>query len=231
MADPTRLTELIFKIQELVKKEIPKDLTGKVGGEDPAVYALISQVYSNAVADTVESAVNLIRRYAKRIEAGRPFTVYLSGRIDGLSFEEASAQRLRVTKMLEKRGIAVRDPMRGKSFLRNLKEIRCDIPEVSEKFSMREITSRDLHDMRMSDAVLTLTGSDLSWGTQGEFWYMTFMEDKPTCVLCKQGPNGERVPSGWRDHYATKVVYSEDEAVEVLVLWAEHWDPVEVRAR
>lgn len=220
MADPTRFADLIFKIQELAKKEPPEPCAGEV-----------KVAYQRGLADAVDSAVNLIRRYAKRIEAGRPFTVYLSGRIDGLSFEEASAQRIRVTKLLEKRGIAVRDPMRGKSFLRNLKEIHTGAPEVSEKFSMQEITSRDIHDMRMSDAVLTLTGSDLSWGTQGEFWYMTFMEDKPTCVLCKLGPDGKPTHSGWRDHYATKVVYSEEEAVEVLTLWAEHWDPAEVRSR
>jgi len=181
--------------------------------------------------DALDWGVGQIVKAVKKAEkegdrGGRPFTVYLSGRIDGLTFEQASAQRNRVTAELEARGIAVRDPMRGKEHLAGMSRITAEnMAKIKERtYTVNEITTRDIHDLRMSDAILVLTGDVLSWGTQGEFWYMVWMTDKPKCVLCEKGLHKESL---WLKNYATRIAESEEEAIETIEVWANDWDPPE----
>jgi len=171
-------------------------------------------------------AVTQLKRAARKSTSdSRPFTVYLSGSIDGLDYAEATESRNRVTKMLEAEGIAVRDPMRGKENLKDCKRINsAEMMRLqSRTYTSQEITARDLHDLEMSDAILVLTGDKLSWGTQGEFWWCAWLGHKPRCVLCETPKYRDSL---WLKHYATRIVKSEEEAVETLAIWANHWDPV-----
>lgn len=144
------------------------------------------------------------------------FEVYLAGRISGLSFEEATKSRKHIAKELNKSRINCRNPMRGKSVLKN--EVVIDEKVVLKEWSVQEVILRDLHDIDRSNVVLVLTGEDPSWGTCGEFWYATWVAKKPTLVI------SSKHKGGWLDYYATKIVPTVEEAISVLVNWRDYWD-------
>jgi hypothetical protein len=150
----------------------------------------------------------------------KPYEVYLAGRIAGLSYEEAMEFRRSITEKLCKQGICCRTPLRGKKFLSSTEHIYTENIEV--RMSIQEIIQRDLHDINSCNSLLVITGDDPSWGTGGEFWYATWIAKKPTLVIAKNHP------SGWLKHFATRVVDSEDKAMEVLLDWKKYWDGVGV---
>jgi len=143
------------------------------------------------------------------------FEVYLAGRIDGLSYEEAMRERERVTRILIEHDIMCRNPLRGRKCLQGVDKV-----DNSYEMSIQEIIQRDLHDIDKANAVLVITGDAPSYGTMGEFWYATWIAKKPTLVVSPKN-NGKK---NWVGYYATKIVSSMDEAIEVLKDWALYWD-------
>lgn len=143
------------------------------------------------------------------------FEVYLAGRIANLSYEDAVADRDRLVKKLNDVGIKCRTPMRGKQHLKGEAKITS---EALGKLSIQEVIQRDLNDLREVDAVVILTGDDPSWGTAGEFYYCTWITNKPTLVVKKN------YVGGWMEYYATKMVRDLDEAVDVLKRWKKYWN-------
>lgn len=142
------------------------------------------------------------------------YEVYLAGRIANSSYEEAVATRDILTKKLLFVGIKCRTPMRGKRHMEGASKITI---EACGGMSIQEIIQRDLSDLREVDAIVILTGDDPSWGTAGEFYYCTWIANKPTLVIAKNNVGG------WLEHYATRIVPDIDEAVEVLEHWKTYW--------
>jgi len=150
------------------------------------------------------------------------FTVYLAGRIDGLTLEEANAQRQDIAEKLGRFGVLCRNPLRGKAKILNSVG-KINATEVKNcGLTIQEIIRRDLNDVEQSNVVLILTGDQPSWGTSAEFWYSTFVVHKPTLVVSKNNYN--IVGNNWLTYYATKIVQDVDSAVEVLKLWSIYWD-------
>jgi|GEM_PF-2910729 len=143
------------------------------------------------------------------------FEVYLAGRIANLSYEEAVRYRDELTLKLNKAGIKCRTPVRGKQHLQDSNNITS---EALGDLSIQEVIHRDLNDLREVDAVIILTGDSPSWGTAGEFYYSTWIANKPTLVIKRN------YVGGWIEHLATKVVPDFDSAVEVLKRWKKYWN-------
>jgi len=145
------------------------------------------------------------------------YEVYLAGRIANLSYDEAMSSRNEMVERLNEVGIFCRTPLRGKQHLRDGSKINGQMLETCG-LSIQEVIQRDLSDLREVDAVVILTGDDPSWGTAGEFYYATWIANKPTLVIA------ENYVGGWMEYYATQKVKSFDEAVEVLKRWKEFWN-------
>jgi hypothetical protein len=146
------------------------------------------------------------------------YEVYLAGSIQGLSYEESQKERKELSDKLSRINIACRNPLRGKKdIVGNIKHIS----DVSyyDKCSMRELVQRDLQDIEQCSAVVVLTGDKASWGSAMEFAYACFIAEKPTLVICK-----DKNISGWLKYYATKIVSSIEEAVDVLEDWSYYWN-------
>lgn len=95
--------------------------------------------------------------------------VYLSGRIDDLTKEEASAPRRRATRILTAAGHTVLDPMRGETdHIRN-QTVITDERRRRHGLSDAAIVARDIKDLEACDAVLNVTASHPSHGTDAEW--------------------------------------------------------------
>ena len=108
--------------------------------------------------------------------------VYLSGRIDGLHYDEAVAKRSEATKLLVAAGWDVLDPMRGKTDLTG-----GVITDGSTNRSDAEIVLRDIDDMRRCDVMLVLTGDTPSYGTEMEWGYVGIALRKPIVAVDEAG--------------------------------------------
>jgi hypothetical protein len=150
-----------------------------------------------------------------KIISKNPYTVYLAGKMDTLTYDEIMEQRERIKDKLKKYNIQVRNPLRGKEGLKNVGKIESG--KIYAQFSINEIVQRDLRDVELSNAVLVMTGDTPSWGTVGEFYYATWVTKTPTLVICKR-------PSLWVEKFATKVVPDEEIAIKTLYNWSLHWD-------
>ena len=147
----------------------------------------------------------------------KDYEVYLAGRIANLTYEEAIEVRSEIIQKLRDSGIKCRTPMRGKQHLKNGSKI--DGKMLNETgLSIQEVIQRDLSDLREVDAIVILTGDDPSWGTAGEFYYCTWIANKPTLVIAKN------YIGGWMEYYATKRVPDIDSAIEVLKRWKTYWN-------
>lgn len=147
----------------------------------------------------------------------KEFEVYLAGRIANLGYDEAIAIREEIIDKLGEAGIKCRTPMRGKQHLKDGSKINGDMLKNCG-LSIQEIIQRDLSDLREVDAIVVLTGDCPSWGTAGEFYYCTWIANKPTLVIA------ENYVGGWMEYYATKMVPNIDEAIEVLKRWKKYWN-------
>jgi len=114
----------------------------------------------------------------------KKFEVYLAGRIANLSYDEAVEVRDKIVEKLNKIGITCRSPMRGKQHLKNGSKINGQMLKNCG-LSVQEVIQRDLSDLHEVDAIIILTGDDPSWGTAGEFYYCTWIVNKPTLVVAK----------------------------------------------
>ena len=145
------------------------------------------------------------------------FEIYLAGRIANLTYDEAMLFRDEMIKKLGVAGIKCRTPLRGKQHLKDGSKINGQMLEKCG-LSIQEIIQRDLSDLREVDALVVLTGDDPSWGTAGEFYYCTWIVNKPTIVVAKN------YVGGWMEYYATQIVPDFDQAVEVLKRWKKYWN-------
>lgn len=158
-------------------------------------------------------------RIIKLDENGEPeYSVYLAGKIAGLTYEAAMEIREEITEKLSANGIKCRTPLRGSSFFDSKHLMDGDY--LKHGLSMQECIGRDLNDINYTDATVILTGADASWGTSGEFYYATWIAKKPTLVI------SDSKISGWLEYFATRIVHNVDEAVEVLKHWKRYWNGV-----
>ncbi len=144
------------------------------------------------------------------------YEVYLAGRVANLSYEEAVDSREEFINKLSKLDIKCRTPMRGKQHLSNSNSITID--SFKNGLSVQEVIQRDLSDLDEVDAMVLITGDCPSWGSAGEFYYCTWIVNKPTLVIATKHMGI------WMEHYATRVVSTCDEAVKVLDNWKKYWN-------
>jgi len=137
-------------------------------------------------------------------------TVYLSGRINGLTYEQAREFRYKAILLLSNVGIQCLDPMRGKKILEGT-TITDTMSSLSErKIEMQEIIARDLDDIDRSDAIIVQTGDEPSWGTGMEAGY-ALAKRKPIFVISQKE---ERC--GWLHFNAVKVYPTIEQLVEYI---------------
>jgi len=144
------------------------------------------------------------------------YEVYLAGRIANLSYEEAVSSRDEFIHKLSKIDIKCRTPMRGKQHLSKSNNLTAEA--FKNGLSVQEVIQRDLSDLDEIDAMILITGDSPSWGSAGEFYYCTWIVKKPTLVIA------ENYVGGWMEHYATRIVPTCDDAVEVLKHWKKYWN-------
>jgi len=150
------------------------------------------------------------------------FEVYLAGKIDGLTLDEANKERQIIAEKLIAYGIKCRNPLRGRSKIFNGNDL-VNATSVKEfNITIQEIIQRDLNDINLCNVVLILTGDEPSWGTTAEFWYATFVIHKPTLVISKN--NYDIEGSNWIKYFATKIVPNIDSAIITLKEWKLYWD-------
>jgi nucleoside 2-deoxyribosyltransferase len=150
------------------------------------------------------------------------FEVYLAGKIDGLTLEEANQQRQEIAEKLNSFGIRCRNPLRGRSKIFNSSDTISSTSVKENNISIQEIIRRDLNDIDRCNVILVLTGDCPSFGTTGEFWYATWAAKKPTIVISKNNHN--IVGNNWLTYYATKIVPDINSAIEVIKEWKLYWD-------
>jgi len=112
--------------------------------------------------------------------------VYLAGPIDGLNYERCVAWREYAIEELAKSEITGLSPMRAKEFLKHHPKL---VDGVSDHILASDagLTSRDMWDVRRSDAILfNLLGAEkISIGTMIEYgWASAF--DKPVITIIEK---------------------------------------------
>lgn len=98
-----------------------------------------------------------------------PGKVYLSGRIYGLTYAQATGWRDAVASALWHSGIEVYDPMRGKEELAAVEEMPHELDNPT--FSKPAMFTRDLLDITRSDIVLVYNIPPVGRGTMFEMGY------------------------------------------------------------
>lgn len=144
-------------------------------------------------------------------------TVYLSGRIGGLTYEEASKARNHAAALLLRTGWDILDPMRGYEILSTLKVIE----EGSQVKSMLGVTDaailqRDKDDVRRADVLLIFSGNQASWGTAFE-WELAFELGKPIVVICDEDSPTREHP--WCRQMASGFFANVEDAIEFINKW------------
>ncbi len=142
--------------------------------------------------------------------------VYLSGRIEGLSYEEATIDRIKATDSLRNAEWDVLDPMRHKETLKGQGVIDDKLRGTDSSLTDAAIVFRDLDDIRRADVVIVLSGSQASWGTAMEWSYAAITHGKPVVVV---DPEGTGRNSPWCRHHAVYFADNLDEAV----IWIVHY--------
>ena len=120
-------------------------------------------------------------------------TVYLAGGIAGLSGKEATDWRRDAEDFFISHGIRVRNPMRSKLELYNVKIIEPDFhayQDLSVFFTSKGIMARDFNDLKQSDVILVnLLGiMKPSLGTAMELAWAYILK-KPTIVVMEDNGN------------------------------------------
>lgn len=139
--------------------------------------------------------------------------VYLSGRIDHLTYEEAVAGRRKATEMLLNAGWDVLDPMRGKEAL-------ASAPLISATgLSDAAIVYRDLDDIRRADVVLVLTASEPSYGTLMEWGIAAHEFAKPVVAV---DPLQRARQSPWCRYFTLHFADSIEDAVDWISSYLTH---------
>jgi nucleoside 2-deoxyribosyltransferase len=116
-------------------------------------------------------------------------STYLAGPITNLSYDGATNWRIKAKQYLNKFGIAGLNPLRGKDYLKEEKEIKLAYPNIPLS-SARGITTRDYYDCGRSDLILVnlLGATKVSIGTVMEIaWAKAFQ--KPIILIIEDSGN------------------------------------------
>ena len=136
--------------------------------------------------------------------------VYLSGRMDGLSYEAASLARDRATELLLAAGWDVLNPMRGVS---PATAVIGDSTLVERELTDRAIIDRDQDDIRRANVLLYLTADDLSWGSMFEVAYAASPAASTPVVAVATNTPG----SPWARFHVSKFCPTVDAAVAFII--------------
>jgi len=148
-------------------------------------------------------------------------SVYLCGPITGLTYDEAVARREEIATPLEKCGIEVRSPMRGKRTLSHQYHNK-PLPSGHYRAAMSTdsaIFARDHHDVSTVDVIVAdfLGAVKASIGSMFELAWASHMHKFVVLIMEKEGNPHEhafvREASSCR-------VYSRDEAVQAVLEFA-----------
>lgn len=98
-------------------------------------------------------------------------TVYLAGRISGISYTQATTWRNKTQAFLEKQGFKVLNPMRGKESLSDSEAI--PLPKQPENPALDPLTifQRDVSDIEQSDILFARLDPGFSLGTPWEIGF------------------------------------------------------------
>lgn len=113
--------------------------------------------------------------------------IYLAGPITGLTYGTACDWRTYVRECLNQRGVRTISPMRGKTYLEGVGELKPgnDYADLHVMSSSRGLTTRDRFDVMRADAVFVnfLGAERVSIGTVGEiFWADAFRKPVVVCM-------------------------------------------------
>ena len=146
--------------------------------------------------------------------------VYLSGRIGGLTYEEASASRNEAARLLHAAGWDTLDPMRGYEILSTLDEkpIKDDDTKRLLGVTDQAILQRDEDDVRRSDVILIFSGDTPTWGTAFE-WQMAYTLKKPIVVIASKDAVSRGHP--WCRSMASYFAETVEEAVQFITEWLD----------
>ncbi len=141
--------------------------------------------------------------------------VYLSGRIAGLSYVDASRDRNKAKEDLLAAGWDILDPMRPQHMLEGQDHITVD---SDSNMTDASIVFRDLDDIRRADALIVLSGSQPSWGTAMEWSYAAITLGKPVVVV---DPEETGRDSPWCRRHAVYFAHTTREAVAWLIMYLD----------
>lgn len=139
-------------------------------------------------------------------------SVYLGGRIDGISYKEATETRDIIVKQLNAFGITCYNPMRGKDDMKDC----VIIDKQHTKFEMQEIVSRDLFEIQKADALVIVSGDVPTWGTAMEAGFVIGkygIYQKPIFIYNKNSTDR----FGWAYFLATKVFNDINEMIAYII--------------
>ena len=145
--------------------------------------------------------------------------VYLAGAIANLSYEDATAARIRARQCFVDRGWDVLDPMRGKEVLSTLAFI--DEKAATRLLGVTEaaIVQRDFDDLRRADVILILSGDAPSWGTAFEWSLSHFHFQKPVVVVAGLDAPVRNHP--WCKVMTSAFCSSVEEAADFIDRWLD----------
>lgn len=143
--------------------------------------------------------------------------VYLSGTMEGLSFDAVMKQRSNAIKQLTDAGFIACDPIRhrGKHFIGG--KTKMDLSRSD--YEIQQVISRDENDIMSCDALLVLTGDNPSSGTWFEFAFAHYVVKIPTIVIApklRRRMDAKGSAFEWTGGKATKVVKNINDAIKVL---------------
>jgi len=152
---------------------------------------------------------------------GQPVTVYLSGPITGLTYEEAMAQRQEVTARLTDAGMRVLSPMRGKSYLSHQFASR-PLPSGGYKrpaLSDRALLRRDWMDVvKRADVIFVnlLNTKEVSIGTVMEIGFTVNAGKFVVVVLPKENIHDHAFVRAAAD----VILHDLEEGIQCVLDWA-----------
>lgn len=118
--------------------------------------------------------------------------VYLAGPIDGLNYSKSTEWRNYAIEELAKNGIVGISPMRAKEFLKDYPKLT---DEISDHVLASDsgVTTRDIWDVRRSDAILfnLLEAEKVSIGTMIEYGWASAL-NKPIITIIEDAKGKKR---------------------------------------
>lgn len=146
---------------------------------------------------------------------GKRASVYLGGRISGLTYEDAISPRKEAASYLTRLGLIPVDPMEKEGGLASIgKPIDDVLAAESMGMDFESIISKDEKDIFGSDYYLLLTGSSPSWGSGIEMGLALYTARIPVVSVGNTDP-----ASGW---LARKSLYAAEDIRDACLFIASH---------